>query len=711
MEQTRRLSNFAWTEWIVPGLVCALVIGIFAWTAAPGFHDIATLRAQDCYYNLLVQGFREGQLSVNRDVAPGLASLANPYDPTANKPYLWDIHHICHDMSYYKGKLYLYFGITPALTLFWPYVVLTKHYLADTAAVVIFFAVGLLVATGLLEAVRRRYFSETSAWITASGVMAIGLVTGTLELLSSCDVYEVAISCGFAFTMLALAGIWKSLHEPNRNVKWLLLASLAYGLAVGARPSLLFGAIILVMPAAQAWARASGPGSRRRAGLWLVPAVIPITLIGLGLMLYNDWRFGNPFEFGWHYQLTDHLQNTGTRELGWSFLWYNFRFYFIGPMHWTSHFPFLEYVPLSPQPPSYGGIEMPYSGILTDYPIAWLALAAPLALRAIPGKDISPLRWFVAAIFLLFLTSAVTVCLFLSGSSRYEFDFLPDLMLLAVIGIFGLERALAHSIAWRWPVRGIWCLLLVYSIFFNAMAGVKAHAMQNNLDGNVIFNQGDTAKAVEYFKKASELDPQSASFHFALGNALSRSGRMDESIAQYRKTLEIMPNDAEAANNLAYTLLQAGRATDAIQYFQRALQIQPSYQAYYNLGYVYGRSGNATEALACFQEAIKLQPQFMPAKIHLAWILATCPDPNVRNGNEAVALLEGVSQAGGGADAGFLRTQAAAYAEVGRFSEAITTAQKALALANARSKAGLIDELQSEIKLYQKGSPCRATIY
>ena len=167
----------------------------------------------------------------------------------------------------------------------------------------IFYALGFLVAAGLLRAVWRRYFPEVSVWVATVGILTLGLATGTLEVLSQCDVYEVAMSCGFAFTMLALAAIWCALHEPKRQVLWLLLASLAYGLAIGSRPSLLFGVIILLMPVAQAWRAATEPGSRRRVGLLLVAAVGPVMLIGLGLMLYNTLRFDNPFEFGWHYQL------------------------------------------------------------------------------------------------------------------------------------------------------------------------------------------------------------------------------------------------------------------------------------------------------------------------------------------------------------------------------------------------------------------------
>src|ERR1039458_7587560 len=98
-------------------------------------------------------------------------------------------------MSYYREKLYLYFGITPALVLFWPYVALTGHYLLHRDAVVIFFSTGFLVGAGLLLAVWRRYFAAVSFWIIVSCIVALGLANFTPEILTRCDVYEVAISC------------------------------------------------------------------------------------------------------------------------------------------------------------------------------------------------------------------------------------------------------------------------------------------------------------------------------------------------------------------------------------------------------------------------------------------------------------------------------------------------------------------------------------
>lgn len=281
----RRMGNAIFS------LVCILVIGIFAWSALPGYLEFEGHDPDDAYYNLLVQGFQAGQLSVKREPAAGLARLPDPYDPHANAPYVWDRGHLSYEMSYYKGKLYLYYGVTPAVVLFWPYVTLTGHYLSHRNACVIFLTAGFVAAAVVIYGIWRRYFPETGPWVAVSGVLALGLAGGLLEILSSCDVYEVAISCGFAFTMITLAGIWRGLNTSERTIKWLVLASLAYGLAIGARPSLLFGAIILLIPFAAAWLREPGPVSWLRGCFLLGAAVAPLFLVGIdALQLSALWQ-------------------------------------------------------------------------------------------------------------------------------------------------------------------------------------------------------------------------------------------------------------------------------------------------------------------------------------------------------------------------------------------------------------------------------------
>jgi serine/threonine-protein kinase len=148
---------------------------------------------------------------------------------------------------------------------------------------------------------------------------------------------------------------------------------------------------------------------------------------------------------------------------------------------------------------------------------------------------------------------------------------------------------------------------------------------------------------------------------------------------------------------------------EAVAQYREAIELQPRFvQAYNNLGNAFRQKGMPSEAIACYQKAIELQPQFIPAQRNLAWMLATCPEPSVRNGDKAIALAEQANQFSEGKDPLILRTLAAAYAEAGRFPEAVLTAKQALALAVTQSNTGLTNELQREIGLYQTNSPCRS---
>jgi hypothetical protein len=111
----------------------------------------------------------------------------------------------------------------------------------------------------------------------------------------------------------------------------------------------------------------------------------------------------------------------------------------------------------------------------------------------------------------------------------------------------------------------------------------------------------------------------------------------------------------------------------------------------------------------------------------LAWLLATCPDPSIRNGAEAVDVArrlvraEAVEVARGpmppngsreallisSREALFMRTLAAAYAEAGRFSQAVAEAELAVAKAKSAGNRILALQCQAQLELYRAGRPCR----
>ncbi len=651
------------------GVVCILVMGFLIWGAEPGLSVLKSPRAEDCYYNLLVQGFREGQLNVKKEAPSELAHLANPYDHTANAEYISDVE----DLSYYKGKLYLYFGVTPALVLFWPYVMLTGHYLPDAYAGLVFCSIGFLIAAGLIYSIWRRYFSEANFCIAVAGIFTFGLVLAVHEIqwLYS-RVYEVALSSGFAFMMLALAGIWQALHNPKRRVLWLILASFSYGLAVGSRTSLFYGSVILLAPVFQAYRTPVESPYRWQMSFFLIAALGPIALIGFGLLCYNYMRFGNPLEFGYHYQLSI-LHQSSLPLFSLDYLWLNLRYYFLEPLSLSSHFPYLQSVQLYPSLFGRFGPEQRYYGgvILAGYPLMWLALCAPLAWKARSEEEVNVLRCFVAALFFLFLSCGLTLCLFLFARNRYELDFLSPLMLLAIIGIFGLERSLTGPQRWRRIGRWGWRLLLPYTVAVNILAGFDADAEANYLMGNSLLYQGQLDEATSHFQRAIAFEPQCVSYHAGLGVAYSQAGQMENAIQELQRSLELQPNFGEAQYDLGYCFLQTGESDKALALIKKALINEPDF----------GKNHVIDEN-------------------NLAWVLATDPDPKKRNGAFAVTLADNACKGTHYQKTVMLGTLAAAYAEAGRFDNAIATAQKAITLAQQNRETELLERNKQLLQIY-----------
>jgi Flp pilus assembly protein TadD len=162
--------------------------------------------------------------------------------------------------------------------------------------------------------------------------------------------------------------------------------------------------------------------------------------------------------------------------------------------------------------------------------------------------------------------------------------------------------------------------------------------------------------------------------HYTLGLALARKGDF-----------------MTATNQFAYALLFGPDEVEAHLSFGRAL--------------VCLRDG--PNGLRHFQAAVRLSPDSPSALNLLAWLLATSPDAALRNGPEAVQLAEHGCVVTGRRDPMLLDTLAAAYAEVGRFPEAISAAQEALALARTTGDEIAVGRVEYLLRCFQSGRPFR----
>jgi tetratricopeptide (TPR) repeat protein len=224
--------------------------------------------------------------------------------------------------------------------------------------------------------------------------------------------------------------------------------------------------------------------------------------------------------------------------------------------------------------------------------------------------------------------------------------------------------------------------------------------------GNALLKKGRAAEAIAHYQKALQINPDYAEAYNNLGNALLQEGRVAEAITQYQKALQIKPDYAVVHDNLGNVLLQKGNVGEAITHYQQALQIKPDYaEAHNNLGNALLQEGAVAEAIAQYQTALQIKPDYAEAHNNLAWVLATAPQAPLRNGGKAVELAERANQLTGGENPVILHTLAAAYAEVGRFSDAMRSAQKAIEWAQAAGRKDLAEQFNGELKLYEAGLP------
>jgi protein O-mannosyl-transferase len=195
-----------------------------------------------------------------------------------------------------------------------------------------------------------------------------------------------------------------------------------------------------------------------------------------------------------------------------------------------------------------------------------------------------------------------------------------------------------------------------------------------------------------------------------LGIIFLGRGQVDEAISRFQAAVDLRPENAPAHDNLAKAFLQKGQVADALLHYRKLLEIQPDNAEAHNiLGTVLIQQGRVREAIEQWQETLVMQPENGNAKSNLAWVFATYPEESIRNGTQAVQLAAQALQLSGGKNPIILRTLAAAYAESGRFAEAVHTAERGLELAIGQGNAHLAAELQQNIALYRMNSPLRDT--
>lgn len=183
--------------------------------------------------------------------------------------------------------------------------------------------------------------------------------------------------------------------------------------------------------------------------------------------------------------------------------------------------------------------------------------------------------------------------------------------------------------------------------------------------------------------------------HCTLGNSLLAKGQVAEAIAEYRQAAAIAPDWSVPLNNLGSALFRADQTDEAIASLEKAVRLRPDYgNAHMNLGIALSSQRNYADAIAHLTRATELRATSPAASAKLALLLAAAPDDALRNGTNAVRLAEDACERTGRKLPLALDALAAAYAETGRYEDAVRVATESQALGN-RQAGDLIAHLQA----------------
>jgi tetratricopeptide (TPR) repeat protein len=238
-----------------------------------------------------------------------------------------------------------------------------------------------------------------------------------------------------------------------------------------------------------------------------------------------------------------------------------------------------------------------------------------------------------------------------------------------------------------------------------------AWAARNDL-GVILAAQGPSnyEAAIEQFNESLQSNADNPDAHANLAQTLALEGKLPQAEKEFRTALKLNPLDAQTHRNYAEALGREGKQQEAVRELQAVLSLKPDLSTRLELAGLLVQEGELRQAAGHYRQAIAAKPDCVEALNNLAFILATASDDRLRDGAGAVLLAEralrlppvkGMCVAG---------TLAAAYAEAGRFADAIATAEKAVEEETAAGETRFAEINRQLLKSYRAGKAWHGTM-
>lgn len=223
--------------------------------------------------------------------------------------------------------------------------------------------------------------------------------------------------------------------------------------------------------------------------------------------------------------------------------------------------------------------------------------------------------------------------------------------------------------------------------------------------GAALTQTGDLKGAAEQFEEAIRIEPDKANAHYNLAVVMARQNKHDEAIAHLRTALKVEAGDLTARYLLAQELLKTDRVDDALVEFSQVVQADPNNEgALIEQVKLLYRKGKFKHALDAIRKSHAQFPQKGRTAVILAYLLATSPELELRDGARAFELAQRVYKTTGAPQHAAL--VALSLAELGRCDEAVEWQRRAVEAADQAGNADLKTKLRADLKSFEASS-CR----
>ena len=215
---------------------------------------------------------------------------------------------------------------------------------------------------------------------------------------------------------------------------------------------------------------------------------------------------------------------------------------------------------------------------------------------------------------------------------------------------------------------------------------------------------GEATQAIADFTQTVQLKKDYANAWFNRAELYLDLKKYDAAIADYTEVLKLNTTDVTAMIARGDARLMLRQHQQAIADYTQAIQLAPENpMPLVQRGTAHREMGQWKAARLDYNKALRMKNPSAQAYQHSAWLLATCPDEEIRNAELAIQVAEKAKEVATDPDWVLSDTLAAAYANANRFEDAVTQVNEAIAQAPKEETAAL----KGRLALYQAGKPFR----